>query len=189
MGGIIAFEMARQLHALRQRVSFLALIDAQAPPPRPSAAEKDDALLLSEFALSVGPSSSRFQVSLDELRRLDPEQQLALVLQKAREAHLVTPDIGPAQVGHLLRVYKSNARALGAYAPQKYAGRVAVFKAAARASGGRDDPAMGWGRLAEGGAEARTTPGGHFTLLKEPHVGALAESLRACMCAAELRAD
>jgi hypothetical protein len=43
------------------------------------------------------------------------------------------------------------------------------------------DPCMGWGKLANGGVEVRPVPGDHGSLLREPDVGAMAISLRACL--------
>ena len=40
---------------------------------------------------------------------------------------------------------------------------------------------MGWGKLALGGVEILDVPGDHATMVKEPHVRALAERLSHCL--------
>jgi hypothetical protein len=70
------------------------------------------------------------------------------------------------------------------YAPAAYAGRLTLFRASAVPEVvGTDfsDPYLGWGRLAAGGVEVWPVPGDHLSLLDDPHVGALALSLRACL--------
>ena len=42
-----------------------------------------------------------------------------------------------------------------------------------------DDPMLGWGRRATRGVRVIDIPGGHSSMLQEPHVGVLAEHLQA----------
>ena len=81
----------------------------------------------------------------------------------------------------LFDVFRTSIRAFRAYAPQPYAGRITYLQAAATPGG----DAESWRRLAAGGLEALTVPGDHFTLLREPNAGALAELLRERLAAIE----
>ncbi len=47
-----------------------------------------------------------------------------------------------------------------------------------------EDPLLGWGRRTTGGVRACDVPGGHSSMLQEPHVEALAERLQASIDAA-----
>ena len=50
MGGVVAFEMAQQLHAQGQRVALLALLDARIPTPDEDFADEDfEATLVGRF--------------------------------------------------------------------------------------------------------------------------------------------
>jgi thioesterase domain-containing protein len=68
-------------------------------------------------------------------------------------------------------------RALHAYQPQSYSGRVTLFRAQARSLRRAYDPELGWGRLAEGGVEVQLIPGDHYDLLECPYVEVLADKL------------
>ncbi|MBV6405294.1 MAG: amino acid adenylation domain-containing protein [Flavobacteriales bacterium] len=72
---------------------------------------------------------------------------------------------------HIIDTYD---RAALAYVPRPYPGKVTVLKA--QDSWGPKE--MGWEKLAQGGLEVRLVPGDHYDLIKEPHVGTLANELR-----------
>ena len=79
MGGVVAFEMALQLHAQGQRVALLAMLDGRIPGPEESFPEEDaEAVSLAEryFGISFGPKASLAQLPRDE--------QLAFMLDQAK---------------------------------------------------------------------------------------------------------
>ena len=85
MGGVVAFEMAQQLHAQGQRVALLALLDSRIPTPDETFPEEDaEAILLVEryFGISFGPMESLAELSKDE--------QLALCAGTGEERRLGT---------------------------------------------------------------------------------------------------
>jgi thioesterase domain-containing protein len=43
------------------------------------------------------------------------------------------------------------------------------------------DPALGWQKLCTEPVDVHFVPGGHHTLLRDPHVRLLAETLEACI--------
>jgi thioesterase domain-containing protein len=202
MGGSVAFEMAQQLEATGSKVALLVLFDSRAPKGLPPAAE-DHAALLRHFAQDIGFWSD--QHTLEVLTHLQPAEQLVYIMAQAKLANLAPPDLNFTQFRRLFNVFKTNLRAVRAYEPQPYAGRITLIKAA-EAPGGRTggtdrlkslarrlkglvsgngtadaapDETFGWSRLAEGGVEVRTVPGSHYTMLREPHVQSLAEWLGA----------
>src|SRR5262249_41788670 len=74
------------------------------------------------------------------------------------------------------------------YRPEEpFDGELVLFRATAgrgaaadEPCGGRyDDPMLGWGRRATRGVRVIEIPGGHSSMLQEPHVGVLAEHLQA----------
>jgi thioesterase domain-containing protein len=48
-----------------------------------------------------------------------------------------------------------------------------------------DDPTLGWAAVAEAGVEVRTFPGDHRSLMRPPHVAALATAIAADLRAAK----
>jgi aspartate racemase len=73
-----------------------------------------------------------------------------------------------------------NSLAVRAYTPQVYDGKVTLFWASAdlRTS---IDLVEGWRALAGGGIEVHEIPGSHLDIIKEPHVGDLANKLSSCL--------
>ncbi|MDQ3802878.1 MAG: amino acid adenylation domain-containing protein, partial [Acidobacteriota bacterium] len=181
MGGVVAFEMARQLLERGEEVAFLALIDSAVPKrPAPSKdSAEGEARLLSGFLRDLGAQFGKELPDISErLRRLPALEQLAYLVEQAGAHDLLPPQTGAAQLESLLKVFKNNWRALSSYVPGKYAGRLLLFRAAAALGDARVDPVMGWGHLAE---EVATypVPGNHYTLMTSPHVQALAALVKA----------
>ena len=67
------------------------------------------------------------------------------------------------------------------YVPQRYPGRVTLFKASAQPLLRFREPDLGWGGYAGGGLEIVVIPGSHEGILHEPHVRLMAARLRECL--------
>src|SRR5690606_29340174 len=93
-GGLVAYEMARQLSAAGHEVALLALFDSWAPGIEPPPVV-DDTALLSLFADDLGRTfGADLGISPEALRQIAPDRQLAYVLEQARAANVLPPDIG-----------------------------------------------------------------------------------------------
>jgi amino acid adenylation domain-containing protein len=184
-GGLVAFEMAQQLHVQGQTVALLALIDSV--PPAPDAAPpSDDLALLAGFADDLGRLFGKTtQLTIADLRGIAPEQRLGYVLAQARAAQALPPDIDETQVRRALAVFAANTEAMQRYQPQPYSGRATLFRASAQALAGDADPTLGWGALTTDGVAVHVMPGDHYSMIRPPHVQVLAERLRACLEAAQ----
>lgn len=176
MGGVVAFEMARQLGA---RVALLALFDAKIPTPAQRRVREDDAALLLNFAIDLGCPVEKLRALRAELSGLGPEAQLRLLFERAREAGLLPAGADLRAVTRLLEVFKLNVRAMCGYTPRPYAGRVHLFRAEAQRQADADG-LHGWGESAAL-LEVHDLPGDHYSIMREPHVSALASGLRACL--------
>jgi thioesterase domain-containing protein len=180
LGGLVAFEMARQLQQAGRTVALLALLDVGAREEdarHPAEQFLED--LARQFGREAPPSAWRFP-DLPRDRSLTDEQW-AGVLEQARIAELVPPDMGALQMRDLSRVFMANARAAEAYAPPAYGGRVVLFKAGERPAPTAADVDLGWGGLCAQGAQVHVVPGDHYTMLRPPHVQVLAERLGVCL--------
>jgi thioesterase domain-containing protein len=176
MGGVIAFEMAQQLHAQGQRVALLTLLDGRIPTPEEIFPEEDaEAILLVEryFGISFG--------SMEALAELPKDEQLAFMLEQAKTAGLVPAELDVSQARRFVALLRSDLRATQNYALRLYPGRITFFKASESLEGTSPDPTLGWGEWASGGVEAHVVPGSHVNLMYEPHVEVLAEKLTACL--------
>ena len=176
MGGVVAFEMAQQLHAQGQRVALLALLDGRIPTPDETFPEEDaEAVLLVEryFGISFGP--------MESLAELPKDQQLAFMLEQAKSAGLVPAELDVSQARRFVELLRSDLRATQNYGLHLYPGRITFFKASETLAGTSPDPTMGWNEWASGGVEVHVVPGNHANLMYEPHVEVLAEKLTACL--------
>jgi aspartate racemase len=176
MGGVVAFEMAQQLHAQGQRVALLALLDGRIPTPDETFPEEDsEAILLAEryFGISFGPMGSLAELAKDE--------QLAFILEQAKSAGLVPAELDVSQARRFVNLLRSDLRATQNYGLHLYPGRITFFKASETLAGTSPDPTLGWSEWASGGVEVHVVPGNHANLMYEPHVEVLAEELTACL--------
>jgi thioesterase domain-containing protein len=178
MGGVVAFEMAQQLHAQGQRVALLALLDARIPTPDEKFAEEDfEAKLL-------GDSVRYFGLSLDSwesLAQLPKDELFTRVLEQAKSASLVPQEIEVSQAQRFVQLLKTDFRATESYVLHLYPSRLTLFKASEELAGTSPDPTLGWSEWAAGGVEVHVVPGNHATMVYKPHVEVLAEKLKACL--------
>jgi thioesterase domain-containing protein/acyl carrier protein len=181
MGGVVAYEMAQQLEAQGEQVALLALMDARPVNSVEAAAAWDEITLLINFARDLGLSVDGLQLSTDELAKLNSEELLSYVLQRAIEAGILSQDIQPAHARKLFEVFKLNVQAMQSYRPQPSSTPVTLFKAGEQGTMETPDETMGWGALTSGEVEIHTVPGSHFTIVREPYVRSLAEQLADCI--------
>ncbi|RKH98198.1 non-ribosomal peptide synthetase, partial [Corallococcus sp. AB038B] len=183
LGGVIAFEMARQLRAQGQAVGLLALLDAYVPgvgaPPGEAPKKDPDASTRVAFALTVAQAFSlTLPVSNEALERMDDEAMLGTLLAVGVQAGLLEEATGREQLRALFRVYQANLRAMDRYVPGPYDGP-ALLLAATEATPTSEVPRhRGWEPFVRGGLDVRDVPGGHHQLMQEPYVRHVATLLR-----------
>ena len=176
MGGVVAFEMAQQLHAQGQRVALLALLDGRIPTLDDTFPHDDiEAIALVEryFGVSFGP--------MESLAELPEDEQLVFVLEQAKSAGLVPAELDVSQALRFVALLRNDLRATQNYRLHLYPGRITFFKASETLTGTSADQTMGWNDWASGGVEVHIVPGNHANMMYEPHVEALAKELRACL--------
>jgi thioesterase domain-containing protein/acyl carrier protein len=175
-GGIVAFEMARQL-GMQGQTAKLVLVDTSAAIGRTMPVDDDPALALG-FARDLGINLDDQAASYDELQQLTSAEQLRWVLTQAIVTHVLPPDYEFLQIQQYFAVYKANLVAWAKYRPEVYSGPITLFRASDRPLENYLDPTMGWNELASGEVDLHTIPGGHYSLLTPPNVGLLAEELK-----------
>jgi len=166
MGGVIAFEMARQLAEKGERVQLLALIDSYAPQ---SIERPEHFDLLRMFVEDIeGTSGRSLGFSLDDLRQLS----LEVLLERARVSELIPDELGLAELQGLFELYRANLEALLAYEPRTYAGKVTIFRSTAPDV----DCARGWMPYAAN-RDVFEIEGDHYSIINGPPVKLLAARL------------
>jgi thioesterase domain-containing protein len=177
LGGVVAFEMARQLKAGGDEVVMLALIDSLSPLVLAGMEPEDDLSQLANFAIDLGFTKEHLSSSIDDVRRLPLEGQLAYMLDLAFANDLVPAGMELAHLHRLFHVFKTNREAVRGYVPGAYAGRVTYFQVVGDSAFDVGDMSKDWHELSPGGMDIYRLPGNHFSILKQPHVDALAECI------------
>ena len=189
MGGVVAFEMARQLESAGAEVELLALIDATAPR---GDAHRDD--------LGGGARVARFAGDLAHLLALDlAATSIDLTLLTIPEALAALPaeaerlgaplGLDAAELARRFAIYEANDHLLERYTGGACAVPLTLFKAvgsiaadtvSAPAASGTPAaaPDLGWSALATGPIEVLEVSGDHYSLLEEPQVHLVAAHLR-----------
>ncbi len=158
-GGVLAFELARQLRAEGREVAFVGILDSMLPEALRRNWLRWAGMHLGQL-VRRGPS-----YLLDKLRRrLAPPAV-------STEAGAATVDMGAVR-GELYR------RAERAYAVPYYDGGAVLVRAEDQSWFGSDvaDATYGWSSYVAD-LTVIDTPGGHLSMLEEPHVARLAEQL------------
>ena len=176
MGGVIAYEMAQQLRAQGQTVGLLALLDTTIPWNAANAPYAEDA---DQSAREYG-----LDITLEELDRLGPEEQLPYLWSHVQKLGLVDADTPLPLVQQILddlkRLFHAHINLGSDYALRPYPGRLTLFRPTESPVAVEMAQDRNWGKLAAE-VDVHFVPGHHHTMVKEPHVQVLAEQLRLCL--------
>ncbi len=199
-GGVLSFEVARQLQTQGQKVALVAILDAAdvQAPKRVGQVSKRRLTRFSQ-ALSQDRSTEKQEGALDRIsvivqkirnvltyevktKLLNVRNHLEIKLyQYCLDRKLPIP-----QFLQNLSVRTIYTFAKEGYAPQIYQGKVVLFRAAD--TDDREsvvnlvsDPLFGWGRRTTDGVAVYDVPGGHASMLQEPQVEVLAEKMQTCI--------
>lgn len=180
-GGLLAFEVARQLEGDGARVDRLVMIDSAAPGEDFdfTAADPETAALAARrlghmlgLPLSLDPSA---------LRGLTGGEMVDRVLDlAASHGAPVSAELRRRALA-VMEVRRSSMEAFRRYAPAPWSGGAWVL----RAEGAKRDWTARWSLFLRGPIERRLLPGGHVTMMEPPHAGALVDALRDALYGAE----
>ncbi|WP_186001748.1 non-ribosomal peptide synthetase [Corallococcus sp. Z5C101001] len=182
LGGVVAYEMARQLQDQGEPVELLALIDAYAPTGQ-AEAEPPALTRLARLAQMVGLTPQ--DIPGPELERLLSSsegpgwlEQVVETLARLRGGE----GLESAVLQRLFAIHERLAQAMRCYIPAStYPGRAAFFPAASRPEDPAAGPDAGWGRWVTGGVTVQPLPGDHRSLLQPPQVRTLRDHLTALL--------
>ena len=170
IGGIIAWEMARQLTAAGQSIALLALQDTAADAVRVSVLARVTnrlRLLLRDPVRNIPRFTREYAHRFLGRRRLRREVQ-----------ELNVRDDIPSES---VLAAKMNGRLHRAYRLEPWDGRAVLLRARDGMRTVMTDPHLGWSSLARAGIDVRDVPGDHFTMLRHPDVEALGHALDLCI--------
>jgi amino acid adenylation domain-containing protein len=193
-GGIVAYEMARQLTAAGEEVALLALVNGSPP----NTAYQGDVnrwspvwqlKFIANFSYWV--SCFLFRWTWRE-RREFLRWKLRVVLRRPtdtppqKQGEVALGDIDQlvdlaAYSEERRALWRAHVRGLVKYQPQPYDGRVTLIRTRGHPLLCSFDRQYGWGELAHGGVEVNIVRGGHGNVLAEPFVEGVAAALRPCL--------
>ncbi|HYJ79084.1 MAG TPA: amino acid adenylation domain-containing protein [Longimicrobiaceae bacterium] len=179
-GGVVAWEMARQLDAAGLEVDLLALFDTAPHTPEGMTINAGDpAEIVWQTVAGLAGHAAAARVDVDELRELTGREQ-ALAMLRKMDLPALFPESNVDLVLALTAVRAANLQAQAAYRPRPYRGRLTYFRTAGSDDERGESPGLEfWGALAEGGATAHRVPGSHGTILQDPFVHELARVILA----------
>ncbi|MFJ3096861.1 amino acid adenylation domain-containing protein [Streptomyces hydrogenans] len=175
LGGLVAAEMAGRLTAAGEEAALVVMLDTGMPPYL-GEEQPDRAALLGGFVHDLAGLSGAPAPGYDEaaLRGLTPDRQDEALLDLLEGAGLVPAGIRE-DLRDRIRVFEANTRALLRHRPGPVDGRLVLLSASRQPRRLATRP---WRLLARGGFELHTVPGDHHSMMRQPHLTTLAESLQ-----------
>jgi thioesterase domain-containing protein/acyl carrier protein len=189
-GGKLALEMAQQLHKGGESVALLGIIDTRLYSTQFATFWHGSRVFLTSMLPHFWPYVSDYLYLQSTLSHPEHAEQHSSRFFSKLMALFQTTELGGAtQLPHfktsefkrLLQVFQANVLADSRYKPQRYPGRVTLFKTATD----HPDSTWGWGDIAANGVELHQIPGHHMNILRPPQVQVLAEKLSACLAQPE----
>ena len=177
-GGLVAYEMARQLTEQGEEVPLVVLVDTPAPGAMPGKTEGYAEIL--DYLLGD-------QLNLDQavMSGLAPEDQLDYVFEVARSSNRV--DVLPPTFGvPMLNTWLAHQDAMHAYQPVPYDGRVIFFRPTEIMKLHNMNMHLPWIDLVRGGIEIHRVPGNHISMNFMPNIKVLAAHLELAIESATL---
>jgi thioesterase domain-containing protein/acyl carrier protein len=183
-GGIVAFEIARQLHTQRQETALLGILDTSAP---------DITAESSVFGISnlgITKLLIRPLFHLRNILKLDFTDQLIYILERIKW-HLMVGNLSffyryylcyikcSPQELRLMDLNLVNSQAAKSYLPLAFPGKLTLFLCTDKNLSLAEQD-LSWGKLT-GTVEIEAVPGHHTTMMEEPNVRYLAEKVTLCL--------
>ncbi len=171
LGGLVAYEMARQLTGANQPVGLVALFDTSVPGAVRSMS---------------GWRTFQYRLSLHwhNLAALNPRERVKYLAKRARR--LRDPDRLPETIRS---VQQAGEWAATTYLPGGYTGDVVLFRATEQPPWIEADRTLGWRNLVKGEICIYDTPGHHADLVRDPRAKVLAEQLEDALVTSRVRTN
>ncbi|MGB3208607.1 MAG: amino acid adenylation domain-containing protein, partial [Crinalium sp.] len=177
-GGLVAFEMAQQLHAQGQKVAMLILLDTISPnlsKVRPSSAQS---LWIHLSRIGQLKPKEAFQYIWGRINyrliKNNPTQFIKnSIIENSNQTQLLTPAI--------IEVAQNNHQASENYQAKVYPGKLILFRPKLPSMDRVLCPDhLGWEDVVTEGVEIHTISGDHGMFI-EPHIQVLAKEIRSCL--------
>jgi thioesterase domain-containing protein/acyl carrier protein len=185
-GGVVAFEMARQLLAAGDEIQLLAIFEGYPPSFNPDRSKLMNEWLFAFNFLRNLPFWIRDYYQLGRLDRRHKNHRLSRVFRKRfmrlmgfnieLDKHDVVDDVA-SLAERYQNVLENNIQAMRRYQIKPFDGHMVLFRTPHRVPGRIEKPDRGWRKLSAD-IDIQMIPGAHTTMLSEPNVGILADKLK-----------
>jgi len=185
-GGLVAWEMGRQMRAAGDDVALVAMLDTGVPTPRHRIQDDtlDHARVLQRIVADLIGWAGASLVRVDRITQLPPRQQAIEAVRMVNQPRAL-PESRVDEILTLTRVRQANLGALVSYDPPAYDGHLTYVRTAASDRALPVDGAVEfWSSRALGGTTVHRIAGSHGTLLQAPFVEDLAARLGQSLAAA-----
>ena len=184
-GGVVAFEIAQQLHKMGQEVSRLALLDSYVPILLDKNKKIDDVYLVGVLSRVFGGMYGQDNlVTSEELEGLSISEQIEYITDKARKVKIFPSEVEGQDNRRIVDVLVGTLKATYAYQRQPYPGKVTAFRAQEKHIMA-PDPTLVWVELfavlTAKEIEIIKVPGSHYTFVLEPNLPVWAKHLGDCL--------
>jgi thioesterase domain-containing protein len=163
LGGVIAFEVAQQLHAAGEKVDNLFMLDTSVP------SGEDD-----ESGREYG-----LEITFGELAELPAEEQLPYLWQHAKKVGAVDDETPETLVVRILedlqRLFHHHVTLANDYVIRNYPGPITMFRPENAPVDVPIAPDRGWKSFAD--VHVEFVPGQHHSMVTPPHVATLVEKM------------
>jgi aspartate racemase len=186
-GGLIAFEMARQLYAAEERVALLALLDTAA------IGVSKRLPFLAHCRAYIGVQIRRLRLHGGNLLALNLREKQQYVRGPVRTIrrkvhnrlwqlrYKLYQNLAQPLPKELQNVTQAAYLAQKQYTPGVYRGKAVLFRAEQCSPLFTADPTLGWGGVITGGVDVRVVPGNHLTIGVGENAAALARELESAL--------
>ncbi|MFF7964982.1 amino acid adenylation domain-containing protein [Streptomyces sp. NPDC007903] len=200
-GGLVAFEIARRLRAAGEEVARLLVLDTIALEQSPRVPRQEEPLpewFFQELLWLRDGGESPARILPDGLG--STEAQFAFMARVASERGVLPGGSSASLIRRLFGVYRANWRATLSYRPPREDQNLTLIRAAEplptvlsamhhAANSRHQDPLNGWGAMTSGRIQLVRVPGDHLTIMEEPHVAHLAETVADLLRTGHTRTD
>ncbi len=177
-GGVVAFEMVRQLQDQNEKVSSLILLDSLAPLVLQNIPVRDKTSQLIEMC-TIFARLHNINVHLDRKKLLDvSKNEQAKYISNLFTNHGL--DITEEQFSIFYKIFIANERSYRSYKPVHllYEIEISLYRACEQHESMRDVPQdYGWSKLLKTDIISYDVSGNHFSMLDKGHVHSIAEKI------------
>jgi len=187
-GGIMAYEMARQLLADDEQIAFLSMIDSYPSEQIPSCKKFLNICYLWGFLKNIPywiqdvTRRPPRKIIGDFRRKLTVGAKKIISLIHTNDNTTSAVDLGDIMDGNVEQLsdqrqyaMRVHYQALLRYQPKPYSGRIVMFRSRRQPLLGYHDKKLGWGKLVKDHMEVCHINGPHYQIMAPPYVERLAE--------------